>query len=177
MGKKRKKSAEAYELLGFDTLRRIIGEEFEKIPDPRPGKSQISLHDALMSAFAMFSLKDSSLLAFDDRRRKKPQNVQAVFGVQKIPTDSGMRDVDDKVPTEHLRPAYKRIFEQLRQSGQMDRMQLIGGHYLLDIDGVEFFRSKKLGADFCLTSTHAGETSYHLKMLGVGFQIKWTNFF
>jgi len=166
MEKKRKKSAKAYELLSFDALRRIIGKEFKKIPDPRPGRSQISLHDALMSAFAMFSLKDSSLLAFDDRRREKPQNVQAVFGVQNIPTDSGMRDIDDKVPTEHLRPAFKSIFEQLRQSGQLDRMQFIDGHYLLDIDGVEFFRSKKLDADFCLTATHAGETSYHLKMLG-----------
>ena len=166
MGKKNKKSAEAHEFLRFDALRRIIGEELKKIPDPRPGKSRISLHDALMSAFAMFSLKDPSLLAFDDRRKKKPQNVRAVFGVQNIPTDSGMRDIDDKVPTEHLSPLYKRIFEQARQSGLLDRMQFIDGHYLLDIDGVEFFRSKKLEADFCLTTTKAGETSYHLKMLG-----------
>ncbi len=55
MGKKSKKSTEAHELLRFDALRRIIGKEFKNIPDPRPGKSLISLHDALMSAFAMFS--------------------------------------------------------------------------------------------------------------------------
>jgi hypothetical protein len=164
--KKSKKPAEAHKLLGFDALRRIIGKEFKKIADPRPGNNQISLHDALMSAFAMFSLKDPSLLAFDDRRKKKPQNIRAVFGVQNIPTDSGMRNIDDKVPTEHLRPVFKSILEQTRQSGLLDRMQFIDGHYLLDIDGVEFFRSKKLNANFCLTSTRAGETSYHLKMLG-----------
>jgi hypothetical protein len=164
--KESKKSAEGHKLLGFDTLRRIIGKEFKKIADPRPGNCQISLHDALMSAFAMFSLKDPSLLAFDDRRKKKPQNIRAVFGVQNIPTDSGMRDIDDKVPTEHLRPVYKSVFEQACESGLLDRMRFIDGHYLLNLDGVEFFRSKKLKADFCLTTTTVGETSYHLKMLG-----------
>jgi hypothetical protein len=166
MEKKSEKTAEAHKLLGFDTLRRILGEEFKKIPDPRQGEIRISLHDALMSAFSMFSLKDPSLLAFDDRKQKKPQNIQAVFGVQNIPSDSGMRNIDDKVPTEHLRPAYNRILDQALQSGLLDRMRFIDDHYLLDIDGVEFFRSKKLDADFCLTSTHADETSYHLKMLG-----------
>ena len=38
-------------------------------PDPRRGDKQIPLADFVMSGFAMFILKDPSLLAFDDRRR------------------------------------------------------------------------------------------------------------
>jgi len=166
MGQRSEKADEVHELLRFDALRRIIGEEFKKIADPRPGDCKISLHDALMSAFAMFSLKDPSLLAFEERRKKKPQNIRAMFDIESIPTDSGMRDIDDKIPTEHLRPVYTRIFGQARQSGLLDRMRFIDGHWLLDIDGVEFFRSGKLASDFCLTSTRAGETSCSLKMLG-----------
>jgi hypothetical protein len=42
--------------------------DFSKISDFRQGDIEISMADALMSGFAMFSLKDASLLAFDERR-------------------------------------------------------------------------------------------------------------
>ncbi|HUW67536.1 MAG TPA: transposase, partial [Candidatus Nanoarchaeia archaeon] len=50
--------------LNADTLFSQVRSGFEKIPDHRSKNTTISLHDALMSGFAMFSLKDSSLLAF-----------------------------------------------------------------------------------------------------------------
>src|ERR1035437_6049421 len=54
--------------LSADALYELLRIGFEKIPDHRRRKCPISLADALMSAFAMFSLKDPSLLAFEDRR-------------------------------------------------------------------------------------------------------------
>jgi len=48
--------------LNADALFMDIRREFEKIPEFRTGDIEISIPDALMSAFAMFSLKDSSLL-------------------------------------------------------------------------------------------------------------------
>jgi hypothetical protein len=42
--------------LTADALVRAVRREFEKIPDPRKGRPQISFADAAMSAFAMFSL-------------------------------------------------------------------------------------------------------------------------
>ena len=42
--------------------------DFSKVSDCREGNINISMADALMSGFAMFSLKDPSLLAFDKRR-------------------------------------------------------------------------------------------------------------
>jgi hypothetical protein len=47
--------------LNGDALFGAIRDSFAKIPDHRPANSQILLRDALMSAFAMFSLKDPSL--------------------------------------------------------------------------------------------------------------------
>ena len=50
--------------LSADALYTLVREGFAKIPDHRHPRSEIPLADALMSAFAMFSLKDPSLLAF-----------------------------------------------------------------------------------------------------------------
>jgi hypothetical protein len=54
--------------LGADALIAALHPCFEAVKDPGKGQPQISLHDVLMSAFAMFSLKDPSLLQFDRRR-------------------------------------------------------------------------------------------------------------
>lgn len=71
--------------LSADALFTLIRKGFERIPDYRPPDVDISisLPDALMSAFAMFSLKDPSLLAFDQRRND--ENLQSVYGIENIP--------------------------------------------------------------------------------------------
>ena len=46
--------------LNADALFTSIRREFEKTPEFRTGDVEISIPDALMSAFAMFSLKDPS---------------------------------------------------------------------------------------------------------------------
>ena len=55
--------------LSADGLHRTLRDSFEQIPDHRP-QPDIPLRDALLSGFALFSLKDPSLLAFDARRRE-----------------------------------------------------------------------------------------------------------
>ncbi len=62
----------AHKDLSADSLFSLLRSGFDSLLDPRPRTSevQISLSDALMSAFAMFSLKDPSLLAFDQRSRE-----------------------------------------------------------------------------------------------------------
>ena len=55
-------------LLCADALFELVRSGFANIPDDRLGHTDISLTDALMSAFALFSLKAPSLLAFDKQR-------------------------------------------------------------------------------------------------------------
>jgi hypothetical protein len=43
--------------LSADALVRVVRTGFANRPDPRSGDAEISLRDALMAAFAMFSLK------------------------------------------------------------------------------------------------------------------------
>jgi len=61
------------EHLSASGLFRVVRSGFEKIVDTRVAELvEISLADTLMSAFAMFSLKDPSLLAFEQLRRDHP---------------------------------------------------------------------------------------------------------
>src|SRR2546425_10392110 len=54
--------------LSADALFHLVRSGFATIPDPRRDHGDIALTDALMSAFALFSLKAPSLLAFDKER-------------------------------------------------------------------------------------------------------------
>lgn len=61
--------------LNADALFVRIRKDFAMTPDHRAANAKIPLADALMSGFAMFSLKDQSLLAFDERRREDPASL------------------------------------------------------------------------------------------------------
>ena len=54
--------------LSADALFHLVRSGFAALPDHRLDDAEIALTDALMSAFAMFSLKAPSLLAYDKQR-------------------------------------------------------------------------------------------------------------
>ena len=61
--------------LDWDVLLQQVRERFATIPDSRSKDHTISLSDALMSGFALFALKDPSLLAFQPTFRYMPEGV------------------------------------------------------------------------------------------------------
>jgi hypothetical protein len=133
-----------------------IRREFEKIPEFRTGDIEIGIPDALMSAFAMFSLKDSSLLQFDERRKDDAecQNLESVYGVKNIPSDSRMREICDEIdPKKYLAPIFKVPFRHLQRGNDLKPMVFYKGCYLLNLDGTGFFSSKKISAPYCATAS------------------------
>ena len=96
--------------LSADALFRNIRESFHDIPDPRTGQPDISLPDALMSGLAMFALKEPSLLAFDQRRKKDEKNLRMIFRMEHVPCDTRLREILDPVDPEQLRPAFRNVF-------------------------------------------------------------------
>ena len=87
---------EARKDLSADALFQALRSRFASLPDPRSGEVEIPLGDALMSAFAMFSLKDPSLLAFDDRRCDPNDNFRTIYRINRVPSDSQMRAILDR---------------------------------------------------------------------------------
>ncbi len=140
---------------------------FEKISDHRADNTTISLADALMSGFAMFSLKDASLLKFDERRAKD-SNLKRIYETEIIPSDSQMRTILDPVQPVELRPLYKDVFRELQRGKALEKLVFMNGHYLLSLDGSGYFASKKVHCASCLEKKNSktGEISYHHQLLG-----------
>jgi Transposase DDE domain len=151
--------------LSADALFRRLRIGFADITDHRPGTPKISLPDALMSAFAMFSLKSPSLLAFDDER--KEGNLQHVYGIGHVPCDTRMREILDPVDPETLRPLFKSVFGALQRGKALEEMVFIDGHYLLALDGTVYHSSQEVHCDSCLERHHRnGTVTYSHQMLG-----------
>jgi hypothetical protein len=150
--------------LHFDALIQRVRERFETLPEQRRCPS-FPLAGTLMAGLAVFSLKDPSLLAFCGRALD--HNLHSVFGLARIPSDTQMREILDEVSPEHLRPAFKDIFRQLQRGKVLEDYVFMEGCYLVSLDGVEYFCSKKVHCDHCLTRTHEnGDVSYYHQMLG-----------
>lgn len=151
--------------LSADALFRLVRNGFARIPDDRAEDKEISLTDALMSAFAMFSLKSPSLLAFDKERVEG--NLQTIYGIERAPCDTQMREIIDPVSPESLRPLFKGVFRQLQRGKALEEMMFLDGHYLLALDGTGYFSSKTIHCKSCLQQVHRdGSITYYHQMLG-----------
>ena len=121
--------------LSADALYALLGNGFARIPDHRQPKPPIPLRDALLSAFAVFSLKDPSLLAFDQRR--SDANLKALFGIGQIPSDTQTREILDPLDPEYLRPVFGDVFRQLQRGKALEPFEFYNGCYLLAMDGTQ----------------------------------------
>jgi hypothetical protein len=151
--------------LSADALLSRLRSGFAAIVDYRPGKPDISLSDALMSAFAMFSLKSPSLLAFDKDRTEG--NLQQVYGIKRVPCDTAMREILDPVEPEFLRPLFKGVFGALQRGKALEEMVFVEGHYLLALDGTGYFSSQQIHCASCLETHHRnGTVTYRHQLVG-----------
>jgi hypothetical protein len=151
--------------LSADALFGLVRSGFATIPEPRRAHGDISLTDALMSAFAMFSLKAPSLLAFDKERAEG--NLHTIYGIARVPCDTQMRKLLDPVAPKWLRPVFKSVFRQLQRGKALEPLTFLDGHYLLALDGTEYFSSKTIHCASCLHRVHRnGSITYAHQMLG-----------
>ncbi|MGA2069456.1 MAG: hypothetical protein ABSG86_31180 [Thermoguttaceae bacterium] len=150
--------------LSADALYALLREGFARIPDHRQPTSPIPLGDALLSAFALFALKDPSLLAFEDRR--SDENMKALFGIGAIPSDTQMREILDPLDPEHLRPVFGDVFRRLQRGKALEPFAYYSGAYLLSLDGTGYFSSRKIHCPSCQVKEHKdGTVTYGHQML------------
>jgi hypothetical protein len=148
-----------------DALFSSLRTGFSAIADHRQGTPDIPLADALMSACAMFSLTAPSLLAFDKERPE--DNLQRVYGIERVPCDTAMRERLDPVEPELLRPVFTQVFRQLQRGKALEEMVFVEDHSLLALDGTGYFSSKQIHCASCREThhRHGTITSAH-QMLG-----------
>jgi len=154
--------------LNGDALIGAVRRAFEKVPEHRKGTVKFSLADVAMSAFAMFSVKDPSLLAFERRWTARDHNLRTIYGIDKIPSDSSMRETLDEVSPAAFWPAFRTVFSQLQRGKALEQLAFLDGHHILSLDGTGYFSSEKLHSPCCLqkVDSRSGKSSYYLQMLG-----------
>jgi hypothetical protein len=149
------------------SLLKLVRDCFESIPDHRKKKPGFSLVDVLMSGLAMFSLKDGSLLTFDQNRngQVRRHNLSALFGVDEAPCDTQLRTVLDKLDPVHLRRVFKVIHQELQRQGILEEYRFLG-KYLVSIDGTGIYSSGNVSCPDCCVKQHKdGCESYYHQLL------------
>ncbi len=142
---------------------------FSTVIDQRSSNGGISLTDALMSAFAIFSLKEKSLLSFELNHVLYGQNLKTVYGIERIPADTHLRTILDSIPAEALRPAFKLIFNRLQSSNYLQDFIFLEDYYLVSLHETEYFSSNEIKCANCMERKSKGGTLYYHQFLGAAF--------
>jgi hypothetical protein len=159
--------------LTFDAFRDELARTFAQIEETRnPQRLTWELPAVLMSAFAMLFFQHPSLLEYQRRMKERTgqSNLERVFGVKAIPSDTQMREILDGVPTEPLRRVLPQTFEQMRRVGWTARFvtEVEGEkYYPVVLDGSEYFHSTQIHCPHCLHQRQAnGESHYSHLVVG-----------
>ncbi len=151
-------------------LLHVAHNSFKKIDDAVSGRG-FTLPDYLMSALAVFSLKYPSLLAFDEAAHDEDKdrvrsNLESLYRVSNVPSDSGMRKRLDELDPRDIRGAFRKLFGKLQRGKGLEGYEYIDGHYLLSVDGTGFFSSPSVHCDNCCEKHHRnGSVTYYHHML------------
>jgi hypothetical protein len=158
--------------LTFDAVVALLGRTLEALPDSRdPDRLTYPMRDAALSAFAMFFFQHPSLLKFQQEMtlRSGRSNLESLFGVRAVPSDSQLREILDGAPYEPLRRLLGRLFERFRRSGwaaEFKTSQALGALYPVALDGTDYFSSTKIECPSCLRAEISeGTTLYRHAIL------------
>ena len=138
--------------LAADALFRLVRSGFDTLPEHRSLDTEIALTDALLSAFAMFSLQSPSLLAFDKERAEG--NLQTIYGMTCVPCDTRMREILAPRLAGRAPPAVQECFSAITARESAGTDGLSGGRLLVALDGTGFVSSQTMPCASCLPKVH-----------------------
>jgi hypothetical protein len=151
--------------LTLEAMIDLLSATFRHIPDTRhPDRIDYSLHDTLMSGFAMLCFQHPRLLEFQRKmqQRRGRCNLETIFGVREVPSDTQMREILDGVPPELLRQLLPTLFAKVRRVGWAKEFTSTvpsgaqqGDYYTAMLDGSDYFHSTTIQCPGCLQRTDA----------------------
>lgn len=159
--------------LTFEAVVALLSRTFERLPDRRdPARVKFPLHDSMLSAFAIFFFQHPSLLQFQHKlkHRSGRSNLETIFSVSDLPSDTQLRVILDGAPTEPLRRLLAVIFNRFRRSGwasEFRTSEALGKRfYPVAIDGTDYFSSAEINCSSCLRRTTSdGKISFRHSIL------------
>ena len=146
--------------LTLEAIVELLTDRFSAMTDARAVEQlRYSLPDTVMSGFARMFFQHPSLLQFQRAMERKRQrcNLQTIFGVHEVPSDTQLREILDGVAPESLRGVLPQLWEKVRRAGWGGRFtiplpsgQHQGMYYTVALDGSEYFRSTQVQCPHCL---------------------------
>ncbi len=160
-------------ILVFSVFLNFLQEGIEKIKDPR-GKSnatKFKISDVMLSAFSMFFMQSQSFLEYQRQLQSRSgrDNIQSIFGVEKIPSDPQIRNILDLICATSLSIVFEKIYQFLQLGNHLKRYERLGENLLICLDGTEYHSSSKISCECCNTRNHSnGKVIYsHTAILPV----------
>jgi len=148
----------------FDYLVNKVHQSISLIEDYRIS-SEISLPNVVMSSFAMFSLKDASLLSFMENAPNRKENLEQVYKIEKLPSEQGLRKILDPIHPDKLQETFQSVLSDEKVTPVLDAHQCfesLGGYLAIAVDGTGYFCSNKTNCPHCLVKKlKSGEQYYH----------------
>lgn len=152
----------------YDNLLLDLKNRFEEKFDKTPLaiNADYKLSNILMSGFALFALKDASLLKFVKRFKIRENNLKTVFHINQSPSDTTIRTRIDEVETDELKNIFKPYILDLDNKGVLKNYEYLEHYLYVPMDGTGYFSSKDIKCDCCLETHHKnGEIIYSHKAL------------
>lgn len=116
--------------------------------------------------FADAARKSASLLSFEKRSQAEEGNLQRLYSIGKICSDTQMREVLDKVSADGLQVGFRSLYAVLKDCRIVEEYRYWKGKLIVSVDGVEHFSSQKVHCKHCLEKRHQGkEPTYSHQML------------
>ena len=109
--------------LSADGLHKIVKHSLLREKFKVMRNSEYSWQDCIMSGLAVFGFKMPSLLQFEKSKASEPwirRNLHTLYGVEKAPSDTCMRERLDIVSPSQLRRPFKKIFAYLQRGKALE---------------------------------------------------------
>jgi hypothetical protein len=150
--------------LSFSALVKSFREQMEEVEDYRDSERvKHGIPNTALSGLATMYFQDASLLESQKRleSRQGRSNLESLFGVSEIPSDSQTREILDCVPSQAFQPVYRDYFSRLQRGKYLEQFEMFPGLYLCPVDGSEYFRSESISCASCLVRTHSNGVVSH----------------
>jgi hypothetical protein len=124
----------------------------KKLTDKRKGQNkQYEVNDAAQAAFAIFFIQSGSFLAGQRHLRqvKGKSNAETVFQMERIPTDTHIRNLLDPVNPAEMSDEFRYLLEEMAESGHLNQWWVLDRRIAFSLDGVHYFSSQKVSCEQC----------------------------
>ncbi len=151
--------AQVYERLVLPALEHCASSDSRRETPPHTAM------DDCLKRVRYFHLRPPSIRLSAQTTGRK-QNLQSVYGIDRIPSDNGLRDILDRLTAQHLNEGFHRVLPFLEGQQVAPCYRYWNDHYVVSVDGVQHQCSHKVKCPYCLKRQHKnGTVSYSHAML------------